>query len=161
MSSKRSPNDAFDLSGVEAMLKGAGDYVGCSDDLRPRVIEEVRLRRTEAVRRRRLMFGGGGALLGVAMIGLQAVSVGESVSDATPTRRVAQLVAEGEASTKRAGVEAFCWSLVDAFLKVRDEQAEAFQPQRDGAATGNGEADRQSPSDPRFSAQAGVLGGSL
>jgi hypothetical protein len=52
MSRDRDWNDLFDE--VEAMVQAAGDYVGASDDLRPRVLESARMRCGEQRARRRL-----------------------------------------------------------------------------------------------------------
>lgn len=120
-------HDPFDAAGVEALLQAAGGYVGPSEDLRPRVLEEARRLRTEGRRRRALSLAGGSALALAAVIGFQASSMRGAVSDATPARRVAQLVAASDAKSRGLGVESFCWSLVDAFLTVRNEQADAFR----------------------------------
>lgn len=133
MSSRRpGPDGGFDLAQVESMLRAAGDYVGPSDDLRPRVLDEVRRQRSSNRQRHGVLFAGAAVLLAAGTIGLQAASVGGSVAEATPSQRVAKQVNAAAASSQRkqTGVGAFCWSLVDAFISVRESQADALGPER-------------------------------
>jgi hypothetical protein len=119
-------SENFDATGVEALLQAAGGYVGPSDDLRPRVLEEARRLRSGGQRRWRLAFAGGSALAAVTLLSVQASTLSSSLSDATPSQRVAQLVASSDATSKSTGEG--LWALVDAFFKVRSEQADAFRP---------------------------------
>ncbi len=125
--------DNFDSASVEAMLQAAGGYVAPSDDLRPRVLEEARRLRSGGQRRWRLTLAGGSALAAVVLLSVQASTLSQSLSEATPSQRVAQLVESSHATSKSTGEG--LWALVDAFFKVRSEQAEAFRPDSDIPST--------------------------
>ncbi len=136
------PPEQLDAAGVQALLAAAGDYVGPSDDLRPRVIEEVRRLRSGGQRRWRLMLASGSALAAVVLVSVQASTMSQSLSEATPSQRVAEMVAHSEATRKSTGEG--LWALVDAFFAVRNEQAEAFRPgsaATDSAASGSAASD--------------------
>jgi hypothetical protein len=124
------PPEQLDAAGVQALLVAAGDYVGPSDDLRPRVLEAVRRQRTNGQRNWRLVVASGSALAAVTLLSVQASTLSGSLSDATPSQRVAEIVATSDATSKSTGEG--LWALVDAFFKVRSEQADAFRP---GSAT--------------------------
>lgn len=126
-------HDQFDAASVEAMLQAAGGYVGPSEDLRPRVLEEARRLRSGGQRRRRLTLAGGSALAAVVLLSAHASTLSQSLSEATPSQRVAQLVASSDATSKSTGEG--LWALVDAFFKVRSEQAGAFHPDSDAPSS--------------------------
>jgi hypothetical protein len=125
--------DNFDAASVEAMLEAAGGYVAPSEDLRPRVLEEARRLRSGGQRRWRLTLAGGSALAAVVLLSVQASTLSQSLSEATPSQRVAQLVESSHTTSKSTGEG--LWALVDAFFKVRSEQAEAFRPDSDAIST--------------------------
>jgi hypothetical protein len=125
--------DNFDVASVEAMLQAAGGYVAPSEDLRPRVLEEARRLRSGGQRRWRLTLAGGSALAAVLLLSAQASTLSQSLSEATPSQRVADLVESSHATSKSTSEG--LWALVDAFFKVRSEQAEAFRPDSDVPAT--------------------------
>ncbi|TWT97989.1 hypothetical protein Pla108_21440 [Botrimarina colliarenosi] len=150
----KSPREGFDAASVEAMLQGAGGYIGPSEDLRPRVLEEARRLRGQGRRRQRMTMAAGSALALVALVAIPAASLNEVLTQASPSQRVARIVAADHATAKRAGVEGLCWTLVDAFLRVRSEQAEALRPTK--TAT-----DSADPSSDAFAAQTADAGGSF
>ena len=118
----------FNTAGVEALLMAAGGYVGPSEDLRPRVLEEARRLRNGGQRRRRWVLASGSAMAVVVLLTVQASTLSPSLSEATPAQRVAQLVAASDATSKSAGEG--LWALVDAFFTVRNEQAGVFRPDK-------------------------------
>lgn len=124
-----------EAGGVEAMLAAAGNYVGASEDLRPRVLEAVKQHHQRTRRRNRLAVAGGGVLLVALFSGLQAATLGDRLKQKSTSERVAQLVEADADEPYRAGVDGLCWRLVDAVLAVRSEQAEAFSRDDPSAAS--------------------------
>ncbi|MEO0529606.1 MAG: hypothetical protein AAF266_03410 [Planctomycetota bacterium] len=119
-------NESRDTSGIEAMLAAAGDYVGPSDDLRPRVLEAVTKQQKRRLRRRRMSVAAGGTLIVTLFVGLQAATLGDRLDGKSTSQRVARLVEADAEEPYRSGVEEICWRLVDAVMTVRSEQAGAF-----------------------------------
>ncbi len=133
----------FDAAGVEALLQAAGGYVGPSEDLRPRVLEEARRLRGGERRRWRSLLAGGSALAAALVISVQASTMSQSLSEATPSHRVARFVAASDATSKSTGEG--LWALVDAFFAVRSQQADAFRPNSDAPAEETSEGVAQMP----------------
>jgi len=112
------------VDGVEAMVLAAGQYVGASDDLRPRVLEAVRVQSGERSARRRLRHVAFAVVL-LAFLAPEfqqhwsesqsrwgsieefGADVSDSVSPAASTR-----CDDGE------------WRIIEAFTRLRREQAQ-------------------------------------
>lgn len=126
MSQQHPPTDFAERNDIEAMLAAAGDYVGPSEDLRPRVLETVRQHHRLTRRRYRMTVAVGAVLFIGLFAGLQAMTHGSRLAKESTSQRVARLVDDESSQPHHAGMEGLYWRLVDAMLAVRSEQAEAL-----------------------------------
>ncbi|WP_428306265.1 hypothetical protein [Lacipirellula sp.] len=103
---------------VEAMLKGAGDYVQPSDDLRPQVIEAARTIRGEQRGKRWVRrFAFAATILGAAVtLYIGPGNQGLKGVDSDDLHR--------QAALKSSGAGSLGWGLVQALIDLRAQQAE-------------------------------------
>ena len=113
---------------VEAILRAASGYVVASDDLRPRVLEAVRAqcseRRTQNHLGRIALFV---MLLVVFTVGLRPDPTHpfRALSGPSSAAGVAELISPVSASIPRSGDGD--WRIVDAFTKLRRQQAQVLR----------------------------------
>jgi hypothetical protein len=116
------------VSGVEAMVLAAGQYVGASDDLRPRVLEAVRLQCGEQSVQRRLRH----VALVVVLLALLTPELRQGFNE--PQMRLSGGIEEigfdvlnslSPAATTRSGDGD--WRMIDAFTKLRRQQAQLLR----------------------------------
>jgi hypothetical protein len=128
------PDASFDparLAEVEALVRLAGAYVDASDDLRPRVLDAVRLRRANGRRQKHLAVSAL-VVLGMACVLLGArFAFGDTMAKASSLRRSTDAIALRQSM---GGVDGVWWYLVEAMFDVRRQNAEAFSaaPPNDG-----------------------------
>ena len=114
--------------GVEAMVRAAGQYVGASDDLRPRVLEAVRLHCGEQWTRRCLRHA---ALVVVLLALVTAEFRKEADQQRSPFSGgmvdvgLDALISPTPAAVSRNGDGD--WRLIDAFTKLRRQQAQVLR----------------------------------
>lgn len=116
-----------DVADVEELIRGAGNYVQVSKDLRPRVLEAARLKSGErqarsVVRKAALV----AALLTWSVTtSIRSLDIPENLRELT-------IVAAGtypaSASHASGGNNDVGWSLVDAFTELRCRQADVLRP---------------------------------
>ena len=119
-------NDPLDE--IEAMVQAAGQYVGASDDLRPRVLEAARLQCGE----RRAQRCIGRMAIFVMLLGFFTAMAGQDL-DAEKARPTKLLVAAGfdnlfsptAVATTRGGDGD--WRMIDAFTELRRQQAQVLR----------------------------------
>lgn len=119
--------DAFDresLSDLERMIRAAGEYVQPSVDLRPRVVEEARLRQSERKARRIIRY----LAVAVFLLGVLTSTNQQEIALATASpvslvgsERVAR---EAEEAARRGDAN---WGTVEAFSGSRFRHAQAFK----------------------------------
>ena len=114
--------------GVEAMVRAAGQYVGASDDLRPRVLEAVRLQCGEQWTRRCLRH----AALVVVLLALVTAEFRQGLNEQRSPFNVGMvnvgfdaLISPTPAAVSRSGDGD--WRLIDAFTKLRRQQAQMLR----------------------------------
>lgn len=112
------------VDGVEAMVLAAGQYVGASDDLRPRVLEAVRLQSGERSARRRLRH----VAFVVVLLALFAPEFEQRWSEGQSRWGSIEEFSEDvsdslspAASTRNSDGE---WRIIEAFTRLRREQAQ-------------------------------------
>lgn len=116
------------LDDVEAMVLAAGQFVGASDDLRPRVLEAARLqcgeRRAQSCLRHVAVF--------VALLALFTAEFREGLDDQR-SRLCPRLVAVGVDDLNSPAPPATMrngdgdWRMIDAFTKLRRHQAQLLR----------------------------------
>lgn len=117
--------DHHELHKVEALLRAAGDYVEPSRDLRPRLLESVRVERRRRSHRTRVSLAAAVAIVAAVAGGAQMARLGHAVNEASARGQIARSLEASEAATP-AGVDTSIWRLVDAFWRVRERQANAL-----------------------------------
>jgi hypothetical protein len=119
-------NDAYD--DVEAMLRAASGYVRASDDLRPRVLEAVKLQSRERRARQWIRL----AAMFVLPLALVAATL-RSEFDEASSRPLGIVVAAGfdefftptAVAANRSGDGD--WRMLDAFTELRRQQAQVLR----------------------------------
>jgi hypothetical protein len=111
---------------IEAMVRAAGGFLEVSPDLRPRTLEQARVRS----RRRKLRRHLACAFLGLVLLGQLAGEATRRHWRQTPLRRAGTFVSSDEflaiAQAKaRAGRYRYDvgWGLVEAYTELRDRQS--------------------------------------
>lgn len=114
---------------LERLIRGAGDYLEVSRDLRPRVIEEART--TQGERHARRWVGRAACLAATVAI---VISLGSLRGDRSRVSQEPLAAASPQeffertqSHTMHSGVE-LPWSLVEVFSELRRQQAESLRP---------------------------------
>lgn len=147
-------NDPFEhdrdgLRQVEEMVRAARDYVSPSDDLRPRLLESVRVGRRSEGQRRLLISVVAPALVLVVALTNHLLDVRQTLNEASTRRQVARTMSSLQSNLGEQ-VNRQYWGLADAFFLVKQQHAEAL-----AGVAGASSSDESIDSD-RFDARAGV-----
>lgn len=127
MSTFEPQHDSDDgMADVEALLQAAGGYVEPSGDLRPRLLESVRVEQGRRQMRTRLTLAAAAVVVAAVASGFQMTRFGQAVTEASTREQIARAIDASE-PTKHARADIAIWSLVDAFWQVRERQAEAWR----------------------------------
>lgn len=124
-----SSEESTDLGAIEAMIRAAGDHVVPSRDLRPRLIESVRRRRSSDRRRQLVTAVALPSVVFFAALTNRALDARDTLSEAAPRQRVARAMASYQAGSPESRIDRQFWGLADAFRHVQQQQAEAFSSQ--------------------------------
>jgi len=122
--------DSEGLAELEAAVRAAGEYVRPSDDLRPRVLETVRVERGERRARRRI--GRVGMLILAMALVLQWTGgpIDHVLGRPTDSRLLLSaddLFVVAESHLLRRGVD-MGWGMVDVYSDLRSRQAKLLRP---------------------------------
>lgn len=127
MSTSKVPQDPDDgMAQVEALLQVAGGFVEPSADLRPRVLESVRVEQRRRQTRTRLTLAAAAVVVAVVAGGLQMTRFGQAVTKASTREQIARAIDAPETATQ-ARADSAIWGLADAFWRVRERRAEAWR----------------------------------
>lgn len=119
---------SFGWEQLESAVRAAGNYVQPSDDLRPKTLEAATHDRSQRIWARRL---GSAALALVLLVvtGLPGrILHSDALSSGSQSREIRQFDLHEQAATQRmlkAGWNSG-WALLEAFLHLRQQQAELF-----------------------------------
>jgi hypothetical protein len=113
------------LNEIEALVRSAGEYVRASEDLRPRVLENARLKCSERRVRRRFWQSAAVVLL-CGMITSSLIHRSESAigTKAQSSAWTSQLFAPVEAAARSNDPS---WQMVESFTQLRMRQAQLLR----------------------------------
>ena len=120
------PDNSMD--DVEALVRAAGKYVGTSVDLRPRVLEAARVQCLE----RRAQHCLGRVALFIALLAAFTATLRFDVLDIPVAMNGESIIANAEeligpASVSRPRTGDGDWRIIDAFTKLRRQQAQRLR----------------------------------
>jgi len=113
---------------VEAMVRAAGEYVRASDDLRPRVLEAVRQQYGEQRARRRIKHVAAFVLPLAIFTGAQWRELDDErlrPSNGLLAAAIHEVVSSAPVATARG--DDGDWRMIDAFTKLRRQQAQVLR----------------------------------
>ena len=120
------PDNLDGCSDIEALVRSARDYVRPSDDLRPRVLENARIMRSE----RRAQRWIGHLAICALLLGMFAAATGQQ-HNAVATHEPAAVVRAGRlfwSPQPTLSASDASWGMVDSFTELRRRQAELLRP---------------------------------
>lgn len=116
------------LDDLEAMIRGAGDYVRASEDLRPRVLETARAQCGEQRAKRCIRQ----VAVFVVLLAAFTASAGHVLETTGAGQKVALNAADSDRMHSQAETHAarggdIGWGMVEAFTELRRRQSAAFR----------------------------------